>query len=82
MPGGPAMAQKATVMFVAKDIRAGTGAAPMTTVTITEAPLGIEDLLAVTGGARVELDDGTRARIAASRPWWTGPWPTARPSTA
>jgi histidine ammonia-lyase len=39
----------------------------MTTVTITEAPLGIEDLLAVTGGARVELDDGTRARIAASR---------------
>src|SRR6266576_42401 len=40
---------------------------PMTTVTITEAPLAIEDLLAVVGGARVELDDGTRARIAASR---------------
>src|SRR2546430_16961714 len=39
----------------------------MTTVTITEAPLAIEDLLAVVGGARVELDDGTRARIAASR---------------
>jgi histidine ammonia-lyase len=39
----------------------------MTTVTITEAPLAIEDLLAVVDGARVELDDGTRARIAASR---------------
>jgi histidine ammonia-lyase len=39
----------------------------MTTVTITEAPLAIEDLLAVTGGARVELDAGTRARIAAGR---------------
>ena len=39
----------------------------MTTVTITEAALGIGDLLAVAGGARVELDDGTRARIAASR---------------
>jgi histidine ammonia-lyase len=39
----------------------------MTTVTITEAPLAIEDLLAVVGGARVQLDDGTRARIAASR---------------
>jgi histidine ammonia-lyase len=54
-------------MFVAQDIRAGAGAAPMTTVTITEAPLAIEDLLAVVGGARVELDGGTRARIAASR---------------
>jgi histidine ammonia-lyase len=39
----------------------------MTTVTITEAPLAIEDLLAVVDGARVELDGGTRARIAASR---------------
>ena len=39
----------------------------MTTVTITEAPLAIEDLLAVVDGARVELDDGTRARIAAGR---------------
>jgi histidine ammonia-lyase len=39
----------------------------MTTVTITEAPLAIEDLLTVVGGARVELDGGTRARIAASR---------------
>src|SRR2546430_2626491 len=39
----------------------------MTTVTITEAPLAIEDLLAVVGGARVQLDGGTRARIAASR---------------
>jgi hypothetical protein len=54
----------------------------MTTVTITEAPLAIEDLLAVAGGARVELDGGTRARIAASRARWTGPSPTARPSTA
>lgn len=39
----------------------------MTTVMITETPLGIEDLLAVADGTRVELDDGTRARIAASR---------------
>lgn len=39
----------------------------MTTVTITEAALGIEDLLAVVGGARVELDDRVRTRIAASR---------------
>jgi histidine ammonia-lyase len=39
----------------------------MTTVMITEAPLAIEDLLAVVDGARVEPDDRTRARIAASR---------------
>jgi histidine ammonia-lyase len=39
----------------------------MTTVTITGAPLAIEDLLAVVDGARVELDDGTRGRIAAGR---------------
>ena len=36
-------------------------------MTITEAPLAIEDLLAVVDGARVELDDATRARIAAGR---------------
>jgi histidine ammonia-lyase len=54
----------------------------MTTVTITEAPLAIEDLLAVVGGARVELDDGTRARIAAGRAVVDRAWPTARPSTA
>jgi histidine ammonia-lyase len=36
-------------------------------VTITEAPLAIEDVLAVVDGARVELDDATRARIAAGR---------------
>jgi histidine ammonia-lyase len=39
----------------------------MTTVTITEAPLAIEHLLAVAGGARVQLDGGARAKIAASR---------------
>ncbi len=39
----------------------------MTTVTITERPLTIEDLLAVIDGARVELDDGVRARIVAGR---------------
>jgi histidine ammonia-lyase len=39
----------------------------MTTVMITEVPLAIEDLLAVVDGAQVELDDGARARIAASR---------------
>src|SRR6266542_887770 len=39
----------------------------MTTVTITEAPLAIDHLLAVVGGARVELDGETRARIAAGR---------------
>jgi histidine ammonia-lyase len=36
-------------------------------VTITEAPLAIEDFLAVVDGARVELDDATMARIAAGR---------------
>ena len=39
----------------------------MTTVTITEAPPAIADLLAMAGGARVELDDLTRAKITASR---------------
>src|SRR2546430_13709126 len=39
----------------------------MATVIITEAPLAIEDLLAVVDRARVELDDGTRVRIAAGR---------------
>jgi histidine ammonia-lyase len=39
----------------------------MTTVMITAAPLAIEDLLAVADGAQVELDDGARAKIAASR---------------
>ena len=38
----------------------------MSTVTITEEPLGLEDLLAIVDGARVELADGVRA-IAASR---------------
>ena len=36
-------------------------------MTITESPLAIEDLLAVVDGARVELDEATRARIAAGR---------------
>jgi histidine ammonia-lyase len=39
----------------------------MTSVTITEAPLAVEDLLVVADGARVELGAGVRARIAASR---------------
>jgi histidine ammonia-lyase len=39
----------------------------MTTVTITEAGMGIEDLLAVAGGARVELAGGVRALIAGGR---------------
>jgi histidine ammonia-lyase len=39
----------------------------MSTVTITEDPLAIEDLLAVVEGARVELSDSVRAVIAASR---------------
>lgn len=39
----------------------------MKTVTITEDALGIEDLLAVIDGARVELADRVRRRIAASR---------------
>jgi len=39
----------------------------VTTVMINEVPLAVEDLLAVVDGARVELDDGARARIAASR---------------
>lgn len=36
-------------------------------VTITEHPLAVEDLLAIVDGARVELADGVRAAIAASR---------------
>jgi histidine ammonia-lyase len=39
----------------------------MTIVTITEEPLVLEDLLAVADGAKVELADGTREMIAASR---------------
>lgn len=39
----------------------------MRTVTISEAPLAVEDLLAVVDGARVELDQPVRARIAAGR---------------
>jgi histidine ammonia-lyase len=39
----------------------------MTTVTITEEPLALEDLLAVVDGAKVELADSTRDAIAASR---------------
>ncbi len=39
----------------------------MTTVTIAEASLSIEDLLAVVDGAEVSLSDRVRARIAASR---------------
>lgn len=39
----------------------------MSTVTITAAPLSLEELLAVTHGARVELGHDARARIAAGR---------------
>lgn len=39
----------------------------MSTVTITEEPLALADLLAVIDGARVELADSARAMIAASR---------------
>jgi histidine ammonia-lyase len=39
----------------------------MSTVTITENPLALEDLLAIVNGARVELADNVRATIAASR---------------
>jgi histidine ammonia-lyase len=39
----------------------------MSAVTITEEPLALEDLLAVVDGARVELADGARSVIAASR---------------
>ena len=39
----------------------------MSTITITEAPLALEDLLAIVDGARVELADNARAAIAASR---------------
>jgi histidine ammonia-lyase len=39
----------------------------MSTVTITEDPLALEDLLAIVNGAPVELSDGARALIAASR---------------
>jgi len=39
----------------------------MGTVTITEHPLALEDLLAIVGGARVELADRVRTAIMASR---------------
>jgi histidine ammonia-lyase len=39
----------------------------MTTVTITEDTLALGDLLAIVEGARVELTDGVRGAIAASR---------------
>src|SRR6187551_2264288 len=39
----------------------------MSTVTITEDQLALEDLLAIVDGAQVELTDGVRAAIAASR---------------
>jgi histidine ammonia-lyase len=39
----------------------------MSTVTITEKPLALEDLLAIVDGAQVELADGVRDAIAASR---------------
>src|SRR5215212_8517577 len=39
----------------------------MTSVTITENPLAIEDLLAIVDGAQVKLSDGARGAIAASR---------------
>jgi hypothetical protein len=39
----------------------------MTSVTITENPLALEDLLAIVDGAQVTLSDGARGAIAASR---------------
>jgi histidine ammonia-lyase len=39
----------------------------MSTVTITEEPLGLESLLAIVDGARVELAEDVRAAITASR---------------
>jgi histidine ammonia-lyase len=39
----------------------------MTSVTMTEDPLALEDLLAIVDGAEVELSDGARGAIAASR---------------
>ena len=39
----------------------------MSTVTITEEPLALDNLLDIVGGARVELADSARALIAASR---------------
>jgi histidine ammonia-lyase len=39
----------------------------MSTVMITEEPLGLEDLLAIVDGSQVGLTDGVRSAIAASR---------------
>jgi histidine ammonia-lyase len=39
----------------------------MALVRVTEAPLSLDDLLAVADGARVELDEAVRARVAAGR---------------
>jgi hypothetical protein len=46
----------------------------MSTVTITEDPLALEELLAIVEGARVELTDGVRTGIAASRAVVTQHW--------
>ena len=45
----------------------------MTIVTITEAPLALEDLLAVVDGAKVKLAESTRAVIAPAGPSSTAP---------
>jgi histidine ammonia-lyase len=45
----------------------GPGSSPMHPVTITEEPLALEDLLAIVDGAKVEIADGPRTAIAASR---------------
>jgi histidine ammonia-lyase len=50
-------------MFSAELIRS----AQMTTITITEAPLALDDLLAVIDGAQVGLGESARVRIAAGR---------------
>jgi len=39
----------------------------MTTVTITDAPMSVEELLAVAHGEQVRLSDGVRTNIAAAR---------------
>ena len=54
----------------------------MSTVTITEEPLRLEELLAIVAGARVELADGVRSKIATSRAVVARALASTRPCTA
>jgi histidine ammonia-lyase len=54
----------------------------MSIVTITEEPLSLEDLLAIVDGAEVEIADGARTVIEASRAVVEAAWPAMTPFMA